>query len=160
MGVPRDGAAGCQDAASPPAGKPSERSAPTNLGSPREVWGEDQTHCFWLGRWKHSVFSPGPLLCSICRKVLFLLQEGKCSLPSPNFLQNTDSGFYWLSLHALNRAGLQHVCGLSWTWEETWSAYDTAQLTRVSSPRVSMTRKRFYELPQLRSQLNLQIPSP
>lgn len=147
MGLPRDGAAGCQDAASPCTGKPSERSAPTNLGSAHEAWGEDQTHCFWLERWKHSVFSPGPLLCAICRKVLFLFQEGNCLLSSPDFLQNTNSGFYWLSSDAiLSKAGLKHVCWVFWTREETWSAYNTTQLTRVSSPRVSMTRKRFYEL--------------
>lgn len=78
-----------------------------NRGFPQVEWGEDQTHCFWLEHWKHSVFSPYSLIRTICRKVLFLLWKGNRFLPSPNSLQNTNSAFYWLSSCAvLNRVSM------------------------------------------------------
>lgn len=82
-------------------------TAPTNQERPLAMWGEDQTRRFWLEWRKYHIFSPCSLFCTICRKVLFLLQEGSSFLLSPNVLQNTNSAFYWFSWCAvLNKADL------------------------------------------------------
>lgn len=140
----RDWTSGCQATASPHAGKPSSGTAPANLMFPCSVWGADQTHCFWLEGWKHPIFPPDSLLCTICREVLFLLQEGNCFLPSPDFLQNTNSGFYWLSLHAI-LTGLVFSIYMGFPELEKKHCW-VLTYTRVSSRCVSMARTRFYEL--------------